>query len=75
MVGKLLTSGELLNTSGNLVLTPAGLLTYDRYWSRHNFGYAQLTDVEVVHRLLSFDDDLSQAYRYYQDLILVVKIR
>ena len=35
----------------------------------------QLTDVEVVHRLLSFDDDLSQAYRYYQDLILSVSHR
>lgn len=35
----------------------------------------QLTDVEVVHRLLSFDDDLSQAYRYYQDLILAVSHR
>lgn len=58
-----------------LILTPAGLLKYDNYWSRHNFGYAQLTDVEVVHRLLSFDDDLSQAYRYYQDLILAVSHR
>ncbi|GAA3175241.1 ISL3 family transposase [Fructilactobacillus sanfranciscensis] len=58
-----------------LILTPAGLLKYDNYWSRHNFGYAQLTDVEVVHRLLSFDDDLSQAYRYYQNLILAVSHR
>ncbi|MBB1085207.1 transposase, partial [Limosilactobacillus fastidiosus] len=30
-----------------LILTPAGLLKYDNYWSRRNFGYAQLTDVEV----------------------------
>nr|WP_225428775.1 transposase [Fructilactobacillus sanfranciscensis] len=35
----------------------------------------QLTDVEAVHRLLSFDDNLSQAYRYYQDLILAVSHR
>lgn len=58
-----------------LILTPAGLLKYDNYWSRRNFGYAQLTDAEVVHRLLSLDDDLSQAYRYYQDLILAVSHR
>ena len=36
-----------------LILTPAGLLKYDNYWSRRNFGYAQLTDVEVIHRLLA----------------------
>lgn len=58
-----------------LILTPAGLLKYDNYWSRRNFGYAQLTDVEVIHRLLAFDDDLKQAYRYYQDLILAINHR
>ena len=37
-----------------LILTPAGLLKYDNYWSRRNFGYTQLTDVEVIQRLLAF---------------------
>ena len=55
-----------------LLLTPASQLKYDNYWSRRNFGYAQLTDVEVVHRLLDFDDQLKQAYSYYQDLILAI---
>lgn len=55
-----------------LILTPAGLLKYDNYWSRRNFGYTQLTDVEVIQRLLAFNDDLKQAYRYYQDLILAI---
>lgn len=58
-----------------LVLTPAGNLKYDNYWQRRNFGYAQLTDVEVVHRLLNFDDDLKRAYRYYQDLVLAISQR
>lgn len=58
-----------------LILTPAGLLKYDNYWSRRNFGYTQLTDVEVIQRLLAFNDDLKQAYRYYQDLILAINHR
>ena len=58
-----------------LILTPSASLKYDNYWSRRNFHYAQLTDVEVVHRLLSYDDDLRQAYRYYQDLILAINHR
>ncbi len=58
-----------------LILTPANELKYDNYWCRANFGYAQLTDVEVIHRLLSFDENLQQAYRYYQDLIFAVSQR
>ena len=60
-----------------LILTPAGVLKYDKYWSRRNFGYTQfqLTDVEVIQRLLAFNDDLKQAYRYYQDLILAINHR
>lgn len=58
-----------------LILTPAGLLKYDNYWSRRNFGYTQLTDVEVIQRLLAFNDDLKQAYHYYQDLILAINHR
>ncbi len=56
-----------------LILTPAGLLKYDNYWSRRNFGYTQLTDVEVIQHL-AFNDDL-KAYRYYQDLILAINHR
>ena len=55
-----------------LLLTPASKLRYDNYWSRRNFGYAQLTDIEVIHRLLDFDDNLKQAYRYYQDLEVAI---
>lgn len=40
--------------------------TLDIILPRRNFGFNKLTDVEVVHHLLSFNDDLSQAYRYYQ---------
>ena len=56
---------------------PSGVLKYDKYWSRRNFGYTQfqLTDVEVIQRLLAFNDDLKQAYRYYQDLILAINHR
>lgn len=31
-----------------------------------------LTDVEAIHRLLTFDSDLKQAYQYYQALTLAV---
>jgi transposase len=58
-----------------LLLTPSALLKYDNFWRRRNFGYAQLTDIEVIHRLLAFDDELKQAYQYYQDLILAVNHR
>ena len=58
-----------------LLLTPSALLKYDNFWRRRNFGYAQLTDIEVIHRLLAFDDELKQAYQYYQGLILAVNHR
>ncbi len=60
---------------GKLLLTPSTLLQYDNFWARRNFGYAQLTDIEVIHRLLDFDDELKQAYQYYQSLILAVNHR
>lgn len=60
---------------GKLLLTPSALLQYDNFWARRNFGYAQLTDIEVIHRLLDFDDELKQAYQYYQSLILAVNHR
>ena len=44
-----------------LILTPSSELKYDNYWRWANFGYAQLADVEVIHRLLSFDEELKQA--------------
>ena len=61
-----------VKTFWKLILTPASELKYDNYWRRANFGYAQLTDIELIHRLLDFDENLAHAYRYYQDLILAV---
>lgn len=58
-----------------LLLTPANELKYNNYWPRRNFSYAQLTDVEVIHRLLSFDNELKKAYEYYQDLIMTIAHR
>ena len=58
-----------------LLLTPANELKYNNYWPRRNFSYAQLTDVEVIHRLLSFDNELKKAYEYYQDLIMAIAHR
>lgn len=55
-----------------LILTPANRLKYDNFLSRRNFDYAQLSDVEVIHRLLAFDKELKEAYNYYQRLILIV---
>ncbi len=70
--GKRTRQWRALKHFWKLILTPASELQYDNYWSRTNFNHAQLTDVEVIHRLLSFDKDLQQAYRYYQGLILAV---
>lgn len=58
-----------------LLLTPESALKYNNYWSRRNFNYAQLTDVEVVERLLDFDPDLRQAHQYYQSLISAINQR
>ena len=58
-----------------LLLTPSALLKYDNFLVRRIFDCAQLADIEVIHRLLDFDDELKQAYRYYQDLILAVNHR
>lgn len=55
-----------------LLVTQSENLKYDNYWSRRNFAYSQLTDVKVIHRLLSFDNQLKQAYEYYQELLLTV---
>lgn len=41
-----------------LLVTQSENLKYDNYWSRRNFAYSQLTDVKVIHRLLSFDNQL-----------------
>ena len=45
--------GRALKLFWKLLLTPAAVLEYDNYWSRRNFAHAQLTDVEVIHRLLA----------------------
>ena len=45
--------GRALKHFWKLLLTPAAVLKYDNYWSRRNFAHAQLTDVEVIHRLLA----------------------
>lgn len=74
-VGKGTHQWRALKRFWKLILTPSGSLKYDNYWSRRNFHYAQLTDVEVVHRLLSYDKDLKLAYRYYQNLILAISHR
>lgn len=57
-----------------LLVTQSENLKYDNYWSRRNFAYSQLTDVEVIHRLLSFDNQLKQAYEYYQELLLRINV-
>lgn len=58
-----------------LILNPVSELKYDNYWSRANFGHAQLTDVEVIHRLLDFDENFQPAYHYYQALISAISQR
>ena len=55
-----------------LLVTSSQNLKYNNYWSRRNFAYSQVTDVEVIHWLLSFDHQLKQAYEYYPTLLLTV---
>lgn len=70
--GKGTTEGRALKRFWKLILTPANRLKYDNFCSRRNFGHAQLSDVEIVHRLLDLDVELKDAYNYYQCLILIV---
>ena len=44
-------------------------LIYDRWIKWRNFGWAYLTESEVVDRLLSTSDELRMAYSYYQEIL------
>lgn len=45
-------------------------LDYVHYYSRRNFRYKQLSNSEIVDRLLDLSQDLQEAYNYYQRLVL-----
>lgn len=55
-----------------LLVQNVSQLDFVHCYKRCNFGYAYLTNSEVVDRLLSFSDDLKVAYEYYQTLLAVV---
>ncbi|MDT2540589.1 transposase, partial [Enterococcus raffinosus] len=44
-------------------------LVYDKWTKWRNFGWAYLTESEVVDRLLSISDELRIAYFYYQEIL------
>lgn len=44
-------------------------LIYDRWTKWRNFGWAYLTESEVVDRLLSTSAELRMAYSYYQEIL------
>lgn len=65
-------SEGILKHFWRLILAPASNLKHVNYWRRANFGYTRLTDIEAIHRLLDFDENLAQAYRYYLALVLAL---
>ena len=45
------------------------MLVYDKWTKWRNYGWAYLTESEVVERLLSTSDELRIAYAYYQEIL------
>ena len=56
-----------------LITQKGSRLDYLHFRARRNFQGAWLTNSEVIDRLLAMDDDLAQAYDYYQRLIDAVE--
>lgn len=46
-----------------------------RFYQRRDLHYAYLSDSELIDRMTALDDDLKQAYEYYQTLLEVLKDR
>ncbi len=52
-----------------LLIKRQDTLVYDKWTKWRNFGWAYLTESEVVERLLSTSDELRIAYAYYQEIL------
>ncbi|MDT2400562.1 transposase, partial [Enterococcus avium] len=52
-----------------LLIKRQDMLVYDKWTKWRNFGWAYLTESEVVERLLSTSDELRIAYAYYQEIL------
>ncbi|MGM0213027.1 hypothetical protein IGI42_000540 [Enterococcus sp. AZ109] len=52
-----------------LLLKPANKLAYLTFKKQRNFGWAYLTETEVVDRLLAISSELKAAYLYYQEIL------
>uniref|UniRef100_UPI00374E9C22 transposase n=1 Tax=Enterococcus gallinarum TaxID=1353 RepID=UPI00374E9C22 len=52
-----------------LLIKRQDTLVYDRWTKWRNFGWAYLTESEVVERLFSTSDELRIAYAYYQEIL------
>ena len=62
-----------LKSLWKLIMKDQKQLKYDNFHSRRNFRYAQLSDSEVVDRLLDMSDELKTAYEYYQTLLKAMR--
>ncbi|MBU5370715.1 transposase, partial [Enterococcus avium] len=52
-----------------LLIKRQDMLVYDKWTKWRNYGWAYLTESEVVERLLSTSDELRIAYAYYQEIL------
>ena len=58
-----------LKSLWKLIMKDQNQLRSDNFRSRRNFRHAQLSDDEVVDRLLAMSEELKVAYEYYQTLL------
>ncbi|BDP83785.1 ISL3 family transposase [Enterococcus faecium] len=58
-----------LKALSRLLIKRQDKLVYDKWTKWRNFGWAYLTESEVVDRLLSISDELRIAYFYYQEIL------
>ena len=61
-----------LNRFWKLIMKPESDKNRSDWYKRHNFKNLELTDDEVVNRLLPLSDELHAANNLYQDLIFII---
>lgn len=64
-----------LKSNWKLLLKSVAELDYQHFWRRRSFRWAQLSETEMVQRLLGQSSELQAGYTYYQQLITSVRKR
>lgn len=64
---------RILKRFWKLLMQRISQLDVIHYYRRRNFGYACLSNSEIVDRLLDLSEDLKVAYEYYQTLLSAIQ--